>query len=212
MNSNSPKNENENQGRGARRRARTRADLLTAARQVFAERGYHDASIADITQAADVGVGTFYLYFRDKDEAFHTLLDEGFREMREQITNTLQQGQHQHTIPLVIRTIFRHAYEQRELFQIALTGGGQFTRSRTFRAQSDLAEGLTYTLKLANNNGLLAGYDIPLLARFITGMITQGNFWWFEHDEPGPDEMAEQVLQLLRHGLPEQLLTEGKET
>jgi len=209
MNDNSSTNENENQRRGARRKARTRADLLTAARQVFAAKGYHDASIADITQAADVGVGTFYLHFHDKDEAFHTLLDEGFREMREQITNTLQQGQHQHTIPLVIRTVFRHAYEHRELFQIALTGGGQFTRARTFGAQSDLAQGLTHTLKLANINGLLDGYHIPLLARFITGMIMQGNFWWFEHDEPGPDQMADQVLQLLRHGLPEQLLSEG---
>ena len=208
MNKDSLTNENENQGRGARRKARTRTDLLAAARHVFAARGYHDASIAEITQLADVGVGTFYLHFRDKDEAFHTLLEEGFREMREQITNTLQQGQHRPTIPLVVRTIFRHAYEKRDLFQIALTGGGLFTRTRTFGAQSDLAEGLTYTLRAANVNGLLTGYNIPLLARFITGMITQGNFWWFEHDESGPDEMAEQVLQLLRHGLPEQLLTE----
>jgi hypothetical protein len=30
--------------------------------------------------------------------------------------------------------------------------------------------------------------------------------WWFEYDEPGV--MAEQVLQLLRHGLPAQFLTE----
>src|SRR5437763_2059453 len=116
MNKDSLTNENENQGRGARRKARTRTDLLAAARHVFAARGYHDASIAEITQLADVGVGTFYLHFRDKDEAFHTLLEEGFREMREQITNTLQQGQHRPTIPLVIRTIFRHAYEKRDLF------------------------------------------------------------------------------------------------
>jgi len=209
MNNDSPITQGSTRGRMSRKRARTRAELLAAARKVFAARGFHEASIAEITAQADVGVGTFYLHFRDKDEAFHTILDEGFREMREQITNTLQQEQRQPTIPLVIRTIFRHAYEQRELFQIALTGGGQFTRSRTFGAQSDLAQGLTYTLKSANINGLLDGYDIPLLARFITGMIMQGNFWWFEHDEPGPDQMAEQVLLLLRHGLPEQLLSEG---
>src|SRR5437868_7088049 len=131
MNDNSVIHQQDGLRRSSRKKARTRAELLAAARQVFAARGYHDASIAEITQAADVGVGTFYLHFHDKDDAFHTLLDEGFREMREQITNTLQQGQHRHTIPLVIRTVFRHAYEQRELFQIALTGGGQFPRSRT---------------------------------------------------------------------------------
>ena len=40
--------------------------LLEAAEQVFAELGYHDASIVKITEAAGVGQGTFYLYFASK--------------------------------------------------------------------------------------------------------------------------------------------------
>ena len=59
MNDNSQTHEYEGQPRVSRKRARTRAELLAAARQVFAARGYHDASIAEITQLADVGVGTF---------------------------------------------------------------------------------------------------------------------------------------------------------
>src|SRR5713226_1175453 len=54
------------QSRVARRRARVRADLLAAARQVFARRGYQDATITEITQLADVAMGMFYLHFRDK--------------------------------------------------------------------------------------------------------------------------------------------------
>ncbi|MGO1342428.1 MAG: TetR/AcrR family transcriptional regulator, partial [Cellulosimicrobium funkei] len=42
---------------------RTRAKILAAAEQVFAEVGYHDASIVKITESAGVGQGTFYLYF-----------------------------------------------------------------------------------------------------------------------------------------------------
>jgi hypothetical protein len=34
-------------------------------------------------------------------------------------------------------------------------------------------------------------------------MITHSIRWWFESDAPGPDEMARQVLLLLRYGLPE---------
>ena len=49
----------------ARRSARG-GRLLEAAEQVFAELGYHDASIVKITEAAGVGQGTFYLYFASK--------------------------------------------------------------------------------------------------------------------------------------------------
>jgi hypothetical protein len=51
-----------------------------------------------------------------------------------------------------------------------------------------------------------------LLARFVTGIVTQGIVWWFENDEPGPDTMTEQVMHLLRQGLPASFLVEEKET
>ena len=203
MNNNSQTSEQSEQRRNSRRRARTRAELLLAARRVFAERGYHEASIAEITQAADVGVGTFYLHFRDKDEAFNTVLDEGFRSLRDSVEAAVVQQAKGPILPLLVATIFQHAYEQRDLFQIALTG--QATRTRTFRAQAALAEALTQLFETASRDELLAGYQAPVLARFVTGMITQGIFWWFEHDEPGPDQMAEQILRLLQYGLPGQL-------
>jgi AcrR family transcriptional regulator len=216
MNSNSEEQEQEEQPRVSRRRARTRADLLRAARQVFAARGYHEASIAEITELADVGVGTFYLHFRDKDEAFTTLLEEGFNQLREQVTAAVQAAKQlresEPLLPVIVRAIFRHAYEQRDLFQIALTGGGLFAHVRAFRVQTVLTEALTRTLEGYQAQGLLANYDVPLLGRFITGIITQGIVWWFEHDEPGPEAMAEQSLLLLRSGLPESLLEHSSVT
>ena len=203
MNSNSQTTEESERPRNTRRRERTRAELLLAARKVFAERGYHEASIAEITQMADVGIGTFYLHFRDKDEAFNTLLDEGFRSLRDSVAAAVTQQAEGPILPLLVTTVFRYAYEQRDLFQIALTG--QATGARAFRAQAALGEALTQLFESAGRDGLLTGYDAPVLARFVTGMITQGIFWWFEHDEPGPDQMAEQVLRLLQYGLPAQL-------
>ena len=50
-----------------RRRERTRQDLLAAATGVLAEKGLHRTKVADIATAADVGVGTFYLHFPDKE-------------------------------------------------------------------------------------------------------------------------------------------------
>lgn len=57
--------------------ARTRARLLHAARDVFAERGYQGSSVAIITERAQVGAGTFYQYFRDRGDVLTALVTEG---------------------------------------------------------------------------------------------------------------------------------------
>lgn len=212
MTNDSKKSEKSEQSRSARKRAKTRADLLNAARYVFAQCGYHDASIAEITARADVGVGTFYLHFRDKDDAFTTLLDEGFRNMKEDIKAEISQTATL-TLSSVVAAVFRHAYIRRDLFQIALTAREQFARTRTFYAQDHLADYLTMALEAAQAHELLEGYDLAVTARLITGMITQGIFWWFENTEPGPEIMTQQVLLLLSRGLPEMLfLQETTET
>lgn len=40
-------------------------NLCAAAEHVFYEKGYHKATIKDITTKAEIGLGTFYIYFSD---------------------------------------------------------------------------------------------------------------------------------------------------
>ncbi len=54
---------------------KTRANILKAAEQVFGNKGFHAASISEITQVAEVSQGTFYIYFPDKEEAFRALVE-----------------------------------------------------------------------------------------------------------------------------------------
>lgn len=53
-----------------------RAQILVAARSVFAQSGYHRASVSQITAAAGVARGTFYNYFDGKRAIFQAILDE----------------------------------------------------------------------------------------------------------------------------------------
>ena len=50
--------------------------LLTAAAREFTERPYHEASINQIVQAAGIPRGSFYMYFRDKEDLFRYLIQE----------------------------------------------------------------------------------------------------------------------------------------
>jgi AcrR family transcriptional regulator len=58
-----------------RRKARTRAALIQAA-QGFIAAGNPNAPILDITQAADVGLGSFYNHFQSKEELFEAAVEE----------------------------------------------------------------------------------------------------------------------------------------
>ncbi|WP_418955442.1 TetR/AcrR family transcriptional regulator [Streptomyces tritici] len=58
------------------RRPRTRAALLKAALESFAEQGYHASSIEQICERAGFTRGAFYSNFSSKDELFLALFDE----------------------------------------------------------------------------------------------------------------------------------------
>jgi AcrR family transcriptional regulator len=61
----------EREPRGARRKRETRAKLLKAAFELIAQRGVDGVAVNEITEAADVGFGSFYNHFESK-EAIHT--------------------------------------------------------------------------------------------------------------------------------------------
>lgn len=60
--------------RHQRRTDLTRARLLDAALEIFSERGYDAASLAEITARADLGTGTLYLHFRDKRSIYEAMV------------------------------------------------------------------------------------------------------------------------------------------
>lgn len=58
-----------------------RARLITAAREVFLEHGLDRAKVEDITQAAGLSKGAFYLHFKTKEEAFKEILGGALAEV-----------------------------------------------------------------------------------------------------------------------------------
>lgn len=67
----------------------TRTKLLAGAEQVFADAGYHEASIVKITERAEVGLGTFYLYFDSKQAIFEALVIDLNRRVRRSMTEEM---------------------------------------------------------------------------------------------------------------------------
>ena len=71
--------------RQVRRKQRTRASLIKAANEVFLSKGVEAASVAEITEKADVAHGTFYNYFNSVEDIVSASVEQILHEINEQI-------------------------------------------------------------------------------------------------------------------------------
>jgi len=59
--------------------------ILEAAARLFGTHRFHEVRMEDVADAADVGKGTLYRYFRDKEELFTGLLEHALKQFQERI-------------------------------------------------------------------------------------------------------------------------------
>ncbi|HVB09410.1 MAG TPA: TetR/AcrR family transcriptional regulator [Bacillota bacterium] len=182
--------------RRAKRRERTRQALLQAGERLLGSQGYHATTVAQVAQAADIGVGTFYLYFRDKDDLAETILRDGLQALKQRLEARMPDVLSERRIAVLLAEILAAAKTRPDLFQMAFTTRG--TLSLTLEAQSWLAGQIADALRAG---ALGAGpNDLLLTGRLVAGMVTQAIAWWCDHPEPGPEAMTTRILALLRAG------------
>jgi len=66
------------------------AGILEAARKVFASKGFSDATMDDIADAAGVAKGTVYLYYSSKRDVYFAALKFGIRQMYSMLVDKLE--------------------------------------------------------------------------------------------------------------------------
>ena len=109
-----------NGGRREERKAQNRAKLLEAARKVFAEKGYGEATARDIVRETDLATGTFYNYFDDKQDAFMALLEEMSEKGRALVRAQRQDPGRslEERVANAYRAYFEWAVEEDDLFEV----------------------------------------------------------------------------------------------
>jgi AcrR family transcriptional regulator len=177
------------------RGTRTRQRLLEAAESVFAEHGYHDASIVKITEAAGVGQGTFYLYFGSKQEVFDELVRDLNRRVRHAMKEASSQGATRLEQELLgFRAYFRFTAEHPALYRIIRQA--EFVSPEMLRYHYDrLSAGYVEALREAVQRGEIAELDPEVAAWALMGMGELIGMRWILWEEVG--EMPKPVLDEL---------------
>jgi AcrR family transcriptional regulator len=150
--------------------------LLRAARDVFAEKGYHDAKVDDIVARARVAKGTFYLYFPDKRSVFSELVDLVFQRLGAAIlkvdTGSDVETQVKHNIRAIVAVLLDDPPLTRILISFATGMDPAFVaKIRSFYAGVKTL--LTESLIEGQRLGIVAAGDPHLLATFTVGALKE---------------------------------------
>lgn len=74
-------------GKRASTKAANRGAILTAARRVFAMIGYEATTVRDIIRETDLASGTFYNYFKSKEEVFQAIAEDSTHRFRAHLSD-----------------------------------------------------------------------------------------------------------------------------
>lgn len=103
------------------------ADILNAAEHIFATRGYHKATIADIAKEAEYAVGTIYLYFKDKEALYITLIEKKARDLILKVKEEVEKVRGSaEKLKVLIETQLAYFEENRDFFHIYFSERGDF--------------------------------------------------------------------------------------
>jgi AcrR family transcriptional regulator len=121
------------QTRTERRRARTRASLVEAARTLIADKGVEGLRISEITERADVALGSFYNHFESKDELVEEVVADTIEAMAEAIEETMATlTDPAEAVSFATRAYVLIAWENRELASLLVNldrADAQFERA-----------------------------------------------------------------------------------
>jgi AcrR family transcriptional regulator len=186
-------------GRRAQTKARNREAILAAARRVFAEQGYEAASVRDIIRRTDLASGTFYNYFRSKEEIARAMVADAAQRLR-----PLLRAERAKAMDLeawlggALRAYFRFLVEEYG----GSAAGPPHVRIDATPAQRAVFEEIRESLTSILGDRLAPGADTAYLTAGAIGIARYVGEQMLRRSPPDPDGAARFAVRLILHGLP----------
>jgi AcrR family transcriptional regulator len=184
------------------RAAATQSQLLEAAREVFCERGYQGASVAAITDAASTAHGTFYLYFRNKEDVFAQIMASAMEELYRHTLTELDPETHLYD-PKVARDrvagFLQVAVDQGKIWRALLEAilVSPAIAANWLELRSVFHDGLAERLRIYQERGQFRALDPDLVAASLAGMLEWHVFTAASFGVPGPLEASDKVVDTI---------------
>jgi AcrR family transcriptional regulator len=186
-----------------------RERLLESAKILFSQKGYYATSVEDIVESAGFSKGTFYFYFKSKEELFKSLVEEMHLNIVKRLEGFLERD-----LPLedalieYAKVFLEDIYQNRHIAQIflfQLVGTNEEFRKLYYTKVSHLREMLTKMVDRAIQRGEInyknAENIVNLYAGFLRMLVLEYVFREKEPDLERVKSLAQEGVKVLFRGL-----------
>jgi AcrR family transcriptional regulator len=181
---------------------RTRLGILAAAERQIGGRGFTETSVASITQEAGVAQGTFYVYFRSKEEVLRELVLRMGRRLRRALTLATAGIEDRLEVERRgVHAFFAFVRANPNLYRVV--GESQFIDETAYRRYyTDFAASYRAVLETAVARGQIAPGDAEVRAWALMGIsdMTARRYALWDRDAPF-EAAADAAFDLIAHGL-----------
>ncbi len=185
--------------RMSRQRQKTHDRLVNAALTVMAQKGIDATTINDITEAADVGFGSFYNHFSSKEEILAVAIKEMFETIGTQIDATIEAiADPLEALAVAIRLLIGVALQQPQWAKFIVR-----TSAVPGYKEIGLVPRLSRDIRAAEDTGRLSITDSKTASFAVTGAIVFMVNALLDGDLPtsgAPERIAAMVLRILGAG------------
>ncbi len=185
-----------------RTKAQNRQMILDAARGVFAELGYGAATVRDIIRATPLASGTFYNYFKSKEEIYQAIRDEVALAIRPRLRDERRQAQTvEEFISGTFRTFFEFVASDRIDFR-TIRHSADTTRVRVDTPEVIAGfDELREDIETAIAQGLFPLIDADFLMAAIAGVAFEVGERMMRRETPDPASAAVFATALFLGGI-----------
>jgi AcrR family transcriptional regulator len=181
------------------RNAETRRRLLSAAREVFAEKGYPHASVADIVKRAGRAHGSFYLHFANKEAVLQALLEDAMAQLSLESRTLWRWDEPETGVREAVRRFIEAYGEDRDLWLLL---DQRSSLESSFKKLSDqwfhqLVSSIMHGMASAATPALMPGLDPETLAQILAAMLSDSTRAFYQENCSWTlDEMADEIATI----------------
>lgn len=188
--------------------------ILAAAEQVFYEKGYHGASINDITNLASIGAGTFYIYFDGKYNLYRYMLLQCSHKIRKNLSKATKDCKTRREVEEVgLRSWLSFVRENRYMYHIIWES--LYVDKQLFvDYYVNFASAYMTGLNDAKDKGQCRNIDSEVLAYTLMGASNFLGLNWglFKDEEEDLDHVTAEFMKILDCGIFDLSRDESAET
>jgi len=152
-----------------------RRKILAAAARMFATQPFHKVLLSGVAEAAGVGKGTLYTYFKNKEDLYFSVLQTGFADLVARLRVRIDEESHspQENLEVVVREMVGFAYRAPHHAEVMRTVQGSKAKAiaKWGTERMELKGLIESVIRRGVEQGVFEDPHPELTARFIPGCV-----------------------------------------